>query len=71
MQSAPLEPLEVRLSDGRLFTTGHPELMTVTRTLAVISTARGADGVPRKVVFCDPVHIVSIEKGGNGADGDS
>lgn len=64
LRKQPFVPFIVRLTDGRAFQVLHPDFMIVSRTEVVIGVAEesaGADELPYRFAFCDPLHVVSIE----------
>lgn len=62
LDTRPFKPLRICMSDGVSITIGHPELVWVARDIVAIGT--GLDkptGLPDKVRFCSPEHIVRVE----------
>jgi hypothetical protein len=53
--------LRIYLSDGAVYEIKHPELMLVSRLAVTIALDLGSDGVPDRVVSCDPIHITRVE----------
>ena len=56
----PFRGLRIHVSDRRTDEVRHPEMMLVSWTLVVIAPAEGEE-VPRRRVYCDPVHVTRIE----------
>ena len=57
----PFRPIRVHISDGSSYGIRHPEMAYVTASQVMIALEMSGDGLPDKVVFCDPVHITRIE----------
>jgi hypothetical protein len=49
------------MSDGSSYEIRHPEFALVTQRQIAIGIPAGADDVPERAVYCDPLHITRIE----------
>lgn len=59
----PFVPFRMRLADGSSHVIEHPELILVSEPIVMVASGidHAVSGVPKKVAFCDPQHVVSIE----------
>ncbi len=57
----PFVPIRVFISDGSSYDVHHPDFMLVSRAEVVIGLDAGADQVPERNAYLDPVHITRIE----------
>jgi hypothetical protein len=71
IRAVPFRPLRVFLSDGSVHEIPHPELALISIQHLIIARNLRADGMPRGVIVCDPMHVTRIElttaNGGSGA----
>ena len=61
LRAAPFQPFRVFLSDGSSYDVAHPELAFVSQHHFIVTRDLTADGVPRRTVMCDPLHVTRIE----------
>jgi hypothetical protein len=70
VRAVPFRPLRVFLSDGSVHEVPHPVLALISIQHVMIAKNLRADGMPRDVVVCDPMHVTRIElatsNGGSG-----
>jgi hypothetical protein len=57
----PFVPIRVFLSDGSHYDVYHRDFMLVSRAEVVIGLNAGADELPERNAYLDPVHITRIE----------
>jgi hypothetical protein len=57
----PFIPIRVFVSDGSHYDVHHPDFMLLSRAEVVIGLDAGADQVPERNAYLDPVHITRIE----------
>ena len=61
LRATPFRPIRVFLSDGSSYEVRHPEMAIVARRQVIIALPVDNDGLPERVVTCDPLHITGIE----------
>ncbi|MGD2109728.1 MAG: hypothetical protein PVI86_10080 [Phycisphaerae bacterium] len=66
LRQRPFIPFRLRMTDGNAFDVRHPEMLLVSRTILALALHQGRDGRPEDIVFCDPLHIIRIERLGDG-----
>ena len=60
-RAAPFQPFRVYLSDGSAYDVYDSQHMFVTHREVVIGLDPGPEHLPRRSVYCDPIHITRIE----------
>jgi len=49
------------MSDGTHYDVRHPEMALISAREIVIAISPGAEGLPEKSMWCDPIHVTRIE----------
>ncbi len=60
LRRQPLEPMRICLSDGSSYEVRHPENALVTRTTVAIAVEPEDGELPKRMVYCDPLHITRV-----------
>jgi hypothetical protein len=61
LKAAPFVPFRVFLSDGSCYDVPHPDFAFVSMHHLIIARDVNANGVPRRTVTCNPIHVTRIE----------
>ena len=61
LRQRPFVPFRLCMSDGVSLEVRHPEMMLISRTILAVATFNARAQKPETIVFCDPVHIISLE----------
>jgi len=69
LRAAPFRPFRVFLSDGSSREVPHPELAALSVHHLIVYMDPDADGIPRRSVMCDPMHVTRVEPMRTGAVG--
>jgi hypothetical protein len=57
----PFEPFRFFMSDGSHYDVPHPELALVGARAIAIAIGGGANELPERTAYCDPLHVTRIE----------
>ena len=66
LRQRPFVPFRLCMTDGASLEVRHPEMMLISRTILAVATFNARAKKPETIVFCDPVHIISLEPLPNG-----
>ncbi|HRX86760.1 MAG TPA: hypothetical protein P5572_17175 [Phycisphaerae bacterium] len=61
LRRRPFVPIRVHMSDGTHYDVRHPEMALISAREIVIAISPGAEGLPEKSMWCDPIHVTRIE----------
>jgi len=57
----PFRPFRVFLSDGAVYDVCQPEMVLVTQRDVIIGLPRPSERFPKRIAYCDLLHITRIE----------
>ena len=61
LRAMPFKPFVIHLSDGARFVVPHPDFVSVSHGLIVVSQAPGSRGHRLRTTTCDALHVTRIE----------
>jgi hypothetical protein len=62
LRERPFCPIRLFLSDGKTYDVRHPEMAMVSPRQIIIGIEPSPDRMVRRFAWCDPVHVVRIER---------